>query len=294
MQTKRYSRRLLSPFHGVQQVISIPGGIAESMDGFEWKLYVADERIISHTGLSEVRYGNWNCAEGRQRSKIRGASSSNLIESIGDTLIDALESHASSIPFPLADRYECWLLHGKSQLPLALLDSKLTDDTLREVESPTWYPGGASGRSLHSEAGSISDLTTLIRQTAGQTPTACWFERVTSGDGIDTNGTRLPAAAFPPLLLQSEWSKPKQQELVLDYFNWQAPWLLQLNLDDNLRRRLEPAAWKRPLETNRVYRLFPKLYDDKGLTVTRVKARMLQEEPTRRQVNEPFYPFVNE
>ncbi|MCU7828838.1 MAG: hypothetical protein KZQ85_07190 [Candidatus Thiodiazotropha sp. (ex Myrtea sp. 'scaly one' KF741663)] len=289
-----YSRRLLSPFHGAQQVLSIPGGIAESLDGHVWKLYVADERIVSHTGLSEVRYGDWNSREGRQRSRIRGTSSSELIETVGEQLIQALECHAHQVPFPAVDLFECWLLDGENRRPLALLNSTLRDHALSAVDSPAWHPGGASGRGFHSEAGETSDLAALIRQTAGKVPSACWYKREKSGCGIDAEGTRIPAEIFPPLLLQSAWSTPEQQRMVSDYLDWQAPWLLQLELDTVLRKQLEKAAWKRPLETSRVYRLFPKVFDAKGLTVTRVKARMLQEKPSIKLISEPFYPFVNE
>ncbi|MCU7850933.1 MAG: hypothetical protein KZQ80_01835 [Candidatus Thiodiazotropha sp. (ex Monitilora ramsayi)] len=289
-----YSRRLLSPFHGVQQVLSIPGGIAESLDGHDWKLYVADERIISHTGLSEVRYGDWNPQNGRQRSRIRGASSFELIETVGEQLIQALECHAQDVPFPAADRFECWLLDGENRQPLALLNSTLRDHSLSEVDTPAWHPGGASGRGFHSEAGETSDLAALIRQTAGKAPSACWFKREKSGCGIDADGMCIPAETFPPLLLQSAWSIPEHQRMVSDYLDWQAPWLLQLELDKALRKKLEKAAWKRPQETSRVYRLFPVVFDNKGLTVTRVKARILQETPSTKRISEPFYPFVNE
>ncbi|MET0091375.1 MAG: hypothetical protein ABW068_15385 [Candidatus Thiodiazotropha sp.] len=52
MEILTYSRRLLAPFQGVQQIVSVPGGIAETMDGRQWKLYVHDDAIVSHTGLS--------------------------------------------------------------------------------------------------------------------------------------------------------------------------------------------------------------------------------------------------
>ncbi|MFC1312658.1 MAG: hypothetical protein G8D80_21030, partial [gamma proteobacterium symbiont of Ctena orbiculata] len=57
---------------------------------------------------------------------------------------------------------------------------------------------------------------------------------------------------------------------------------------------LETAAWERPLETSRVYRLFPEIIDEQGLTTTRVKARIMRDNPESRDLNEPFYPFVNE
>jgi hypothetical protein len=294
MEIRCYSRRLLSPFHGVQQVVSVPGGIAESMDGHNWQLYVADERIVSHTGLSEVRYGDWNPNQGRQRSKIRGTLPSGLIEAIGGWLIQVLERMATKVPFPSADRFECWLLEAENRCPLALLESALEGDTLGPADAPTWYPGGSAGRGFHSPAGSIDDLTRLIRQAAGNRPTALWVERTATGDGIGTDGRTFARDNFPPLLLRNDWPNREQRRLVADYLAWQAPWLLQLELDITLRRRLEQAAWQRPRETGRVYRLFPVICDDKGLTVTRVKARMLREAPQARQSREPFYPFFNE
>lgn len=40
----------MSPFHGMLQVVEVPGGIAESVDGLRWKLYVCDEGFVSHAG----------------------------------------------------------------------------------------------------------------------------------------------------------------------------------------------------------------------------------------------------
>jgi hypothetical protein len=292
MEIHCYSRRLLSPFHGVQQIVSVPGGIAESMDGETWKLYVADERIVSHTGLSEVRYGDWQARRGVRRSKIRGTAPSDLIESIGDRLMETLERYAEQVPFPLADRFECWLLRGEDQRPLALLDSALDDDALPATDNPAWYPGGTSSRSFHSEAGDIDDLKILIHETAGQRPEAVWIRR-TASEAIGLDGERFPTEAFPPLLLSTDWPCPSAWRLVTDYLDWQAPWLLQLNLERGMRQRLEQAAWQRPRETNRVFRLFPEICDDAGLTVTRVKARLLNEAPASLP-GEPFYPFYNE
>jgi hypothetical protein len=292
MKIRCYSRRLLSPFHGLQQIISIPGGIAESMDGETWKLYVADERIISHTGLSEVRYGTWQRKKRLQRSKIRGTSPSGLIEKTGERLVNVLEHYAGQIPFPAADRFECWLLHGQERRPLALLDSAIEAHNLPTIESPSWYPGGASSRNFHSDAGDIDDLTNLIRQAAGRRPMAVWIERKTR-ESVSVEGKRFRTETFPPLLLSTDWPSHEAWRLVTDYLDWQAPWLLQLDLEEGLRQRLEQAAWQRPRETERVYRLFPQIFDEEGLTVTRVKARLLNDKP-RPQVGEPFYPFYNE
>ena len=245
MRIEKYSRRLLSPFHGLQQVITVDGGIAESMDGWEWKLYVADESIVSHTGLSEIVYGSWNPLRGLSRSRIRGAMPSSLIEQIGDRLLDAVEQHAEEIPFPSKDEFELWLLDAQSGSPLALIDSAIAEDTLTPYDNPAWYPGGQAGRKFRSLSGDAADLTRLIRNKAGKQSTAIWIKRSPDGSGSDQNDFEYPADIFPTLLLQERWEDANQQQLVADFLNWQAPWLLQLPLDPETRIQLEEAAWAR-------------------------------------------------
>ena len=121
-QVKRYAQRLLNPFHGVMQVIAIEHAEAESTDGINWILYVSHEDIVSHTGMSEIRYGSWNQQDGLQLSRVRGTETSNIIDTVGEKIAAAVEIYASTIPFPLNDRYECWLLTEDGK-PLALLDT---------------------------------------------------------------------------------------------------------------------------------------------------------------------------
>jgi hypothetical protein len=294
MYVETYSRRLLSPFHGLQQVITVAGGIAESMNGWDWKLYVADDTIVSHTGLSEIVYGSWNPANGLSRSRIRGAIPSALIEQIGDELLNAVEQVADDIPFQNLDCHELWLLDQHSDLPLALIDSALDDDSRTPNDNPIWHPGGQAGRQFSSESGDAEELSRLINDTAGRQSSATWIKRNPDGSGCDQQGKHYTKTDFPALLLRDNWDETHQQRLVTDFLNWQAPWLLQLPLCQDKRARLESAAWNRPLETSRVYRLFPEIIDQLGLTTTRVKARLLQDTPSSQGVKEPFYPFVNE
>jgi hypothetical protein len=272
----------------------VESGIAESMNGWDWKLYAADESIVSHTGLSEIVYGSWNPAQGLSRSRIRGAIPSCLVEKIGVQLLSAVEHFADEIPFPSLDIYELWLLDEQRGHPLALLDSALTDDTRTPYDNPAWYPGGQSGRQFVSDSGGAKELSLLVKTTAGKQSTAIWIKRNSDGSGSDQFRNHYPNRLFPTLLLRDHWDKSCHQQLVSDYFNWQAPWLLQLPLSPDIRSQLEAAAWKRPLETSRVYRLFPDIIDEKGLTTTRVKARIMLDKPVTQVINEPFYPFVNE
>ncbi len=293
MEIQTYSRRLLAPFQGMQQIVSVPGGIAETMDGRQWKLYVADETIVSHTGLSEVVYGSWDDHRGLSRSKIRGSLPSRLIETLGEVLVRTLSEQSDAIPFTPRDRFESWLLDETGEL-LALLESALPEDPRIENSQPAWYPDSRAHRYFNSPHGSAREVTELVRRTAGRHPLSVWIERDHAGGGRDKAGTLYPPESFPPLLLRETWPDPRQQALIREFLDWQSPWLLQLPLTPALRQRLESAAWRRPRETSRVYRLFPRVYDTSGLTTTRVKARLLQDRPAPQQVNEPFYPFVNE
>jgi hypothetical protein len=293
MDIDTYSRRLLSPFHGVQQVLTVEGGIAETMDGWCWKLYVANEDIVSHTGLSEVVYGSWCAQQGLSRSRIRGTAPSSMIETIGEYLVTVLETQAAHIPFSARDYFELWLL-DKHTRPLALLESALPDDSRLENDRPAWHPGGQTNHDFSSAFGNAADVSHAVNRAAGKRPRAVWIERNPQGGGTTQYGEAYPSNAFPPLLIQQEWEDRDVNKLVADFIDWQAPWLLQLPLSAQTRIKLEQAAWRRPLETNRVYRLLPRILDRRGLTAARVKARFLHNKPPTRQVNEPFYPFVNE
>ena len=269
-----YSRRLLNPFHGTMQIVSITHGDAESRDGVNWVLYVHHEDIVSHTGMFEIRYGSWNARDGLRLSVVRGTETSSLIEHIGQALVQALEAHAGRIPFPPADRHECWMLSANGT-PLALIETEVEAEKKQVVASPMWHPGKAAYDSFTSDYGDAARLRSLVNQRAGSRAQCMWIQRDDTGNGHDDNGRPYPASAFPPLLLDSQWEDGQEQKLVRDFLRWQAPWLLQLALTPALRREYETWAWRRPLLCEKQYQLFPEVIDTKGLKVTRVKARLL-------------------
>ncbi|MDJ0805365.1 MAG: hypothetical protein QNJ78_00885 [Gammaproteobacteria bacterium] len=290
-----YSQRVLCPCHGMLQVVSQEGGIAESVDGYNWKLFVADESIVSHTGLSEVRYGDWNLHKGCSRSRIRGTSASSLIEETGERLVEALYACAASVPFEPLDCHEYWLIDEARQRPLALLESCTRLDRPVTTDCPHWHPGAAAKRHFSSTFGNADSLANMIQQRAGRKPVGLWVERTGSGNGLLSNGEEIDRREFPELYLSTDWPSREQTHLVTDFLAWQAPWLLQIHdLIPATRSWLERAAWRRPMATSRIYRLFPRVFDTQGLTVTRVKARMMQDEPATDCPPEPFYPFYNE
>ena len=86
---------------------------------------------------------------------------------------------------------------------------------------------------------------------------------------------RLTADAFPRLLLRETWPEPTQRDLVRDYLDWSAPYLLTLSgLGDDLRDRLEHAARARAMEVEALYRLYPRFLNTDLLRAIRVEARM--------------------
>ena len=295
MAPRCYSRLLLQPFRGTSQTIDVPGGEAETTDGVHWILYVMDDRIVTHTGLSEVRYGTWNPYQGLARSRVRGTARDSLIEETGERLVEALESCAGRVPFPRADHQECWLLAGDDRRPLVLLETALDRSARSVPDKPRWRPGAAELNEFASPRGTAQQLAETLAEAAGQRPQGMWCERQADGSRLTDGGESVPAEAFPPLVLSEAWPVADVRLLVRDLLAWQAPWLLQLpHLAVATRRWLEIAAWERPAVAARCWRLFPELLDAAGLRVARVKAMLAGADSPLEQPAEPFYPFVNE
>lgn len=295
MAVRCHSSRILSPFHGTLHVVSVEHGDAETTDGEHWILYVAHENIVAHTGLSEVRYGTWQAGSGLKRAAVRGTARGDLIEQVGACLVEALERNAERLPFPLGDYHECWLLEAATDHPLALLASTRGTGEQQLPGQARWYPGQAAANQFKSAHGDARSLAALVNGAAGPTAKMLWVRRTRTGDGYADDGLRLPRELFPELLVREHWDRPTDTALLQDFVAWQAPWLLQLpQLSLPTRRRLERAAWLRPRETARVHRLFPQLLDPQGLTVARVKARIMADGPAPERQPEPFLPFYRE
>jgi hypothetical protein len=292
-QVKRYAQRLLNPFHGVMQVIAIEHAEAESTDGINWILYVSHEDIVSHTGMSEIRYGSWNQQDGLQLSRVRGTETSNIIDTLGEKIAAAVERYASTIPFPLNDRYECWLLTEDGK-PLALLDTVDSYDKQRSHDRTIWHPGSKAYEEFHSDFGDATRLKQLINLRAGERSRTLWVERKKtdfgySGDAIKDGDVTLAAACIPQRLLLEDWQTVEDNHLVADYLAWLAPWLLQLNnYDDDTRQMIEQQAWRRPVLCAKQYHLFAKVLDEKQLKVTRVQARLMGYDGQGQKVIETF------
>jgi hypothetical protein len=178
---------------------------------------------------------------------------------------------------------------------LALLDTAIESDDRIGERSPRWHPGAAAKRDFSSDHGSAEDLAVLLAQAAGPSAIAAWVHRQPNGQLITEDEEKLPGQIFPETLLLLDWAEKNNTRLVRDFVSWQAPWLLQLDtLRLETRAWLEQAAWLRPNETNRVFRLLPRILDKKGLIATRIKAQLIGESDKTGEVAEAFYPSLSD
>lgn len=274
MAARYYATRRLNPFRGVIQSIEVEDAQADSFDGLTWHLRADD-------GFGWVRpVGIWVEGEGLRAGV--GARYPQLVE--------ALERHPP-LPFPLVDSVELWLLDGRTDQPLALLDSSVPSRYAAGHHEARWLPFVKSYTGYRSPvlaALGHSDpketLTSLVNEAARPHARAQWFRRLAdgSGEGLDAthpdrafSGHHLEASTFPELLVREAGNNQLEQSAISDYHAWVSPLLLLLPaLSDARRRRLERDARARPRWLLRAHRLLPKVLDPEGLNAALVAARL--------------------
>jgi hypothetical protein len=128
-------------------------------------------------------------------------------------------------------------------------------------------------------------LERLVRDAGGNPARTLWFERDPVGAGLpvsteggaaaDPGAGSLAASVFPTLPLREDWPEALQRDLVRDYLDWCAPYLLTLpGISETQRERFERAAKARALEVDATYRLYPGVQDPELINSLRVEARM--------------------
>ncbi len=241
--------------------------------------------------------GFWSHTSGLHRLPGNPLIDVGEVERETQQIITGLEQHRDALPFPPDDNYELWLLDKQTQMPLVLAGSSRSKDALPLSASVTW------------RASAISDLgfvsPSMIKSREGNAPLqghqyrdrlqeivrkrsagAQWFKREPDGGGSGLEENRhieelqhrqLPAAAFPPLLLEESWTDSESQDLVADYIAWQAPVLLTLaGLSDVTHRRLQELARKSASGIYKHYRLYPHQLEPAVLKAALVEVRLRQ------------------
>lgn len=301
-----YSQRILNPFRGVMNIISIGGGDAVTIDGVSWTLYIHDDfdcptddpEDFFEIEMPDIRFGDWNKQSGLRRSPLIASYHYNEIQAIAHTLLDVLQQHADQCPFAFADKYELWLLDKNSSEPLALLDSVCHEADIYQPDNLSWEAGIRCKQEFLKENPVINQsgksagelLNQLINQRAGDQPAAQWFYRDSFSYGKGLNGINLhpkqvgrelSARLFPKMLVQQQWTDEANKSLVDAFIHWLSPYLLVLDfLRDAQREALEITAKNHALLVDKMYLLYPKIINQQAINAARVEAMLRKSTQT--------------
>lgn len=302
-----YAQRLLNPFRGVANVICYRSAEAVTLDGVHWDIYVANEALREglkgKSQISDIRYGSWSEAVGLKRGPIYPSDDFKRMEAQGQIVYDYLRQHHHEVPFAFADRFELWLL-DEARRPLALIHSALSLDETRAEVSTRWRAGFAAEEHFRSAAaGEDNSAIALSNFINSQSGGWQWIERDAAGGGEGLAGGRgaeagqaYAANSFPPRFLQPDRYAAPYRELVADYLNWQAPWLLLLDtLTDEARRDMEVMARRRAAEMVKQHRLYPKIADPAQIKAALVEMVLREKTPTTKdKPNSSLSPYYIE
>lgn len=273
-----YSKRLLSPYMGLVQIVESERARALSLEGNDWGIqFRVDEPTSRDQGNSGVppkkhyvRVAHLSGAE-IQRIKLPYHLDHDRVE----TQILALADYIKDVsqPFPAADEYEYWLLDEKDEQPLALIYSCVKPEEMamypRRLE---WTATPASVSAVEKTQEELKiytppvnyQLEQLVNARAGRHPRAAWMKR---RKGLDLD--------FPPCLVSERWEEEGHQRLCRRFIARLAPRLLMLHgLEQSDRLRLEREAKAYALEVNQFFPLYPDVADQILMSSIRVEARL--------------------
>lgn len=314
------AQRLLNPFRGVINTIRHQSAEAVTMDGIHWDIYVRNADLVkdldnpNNVQTSEIRYGKWSQKTGLKRGPLHPSDEFKRLENLGAIVFEHLLKVHDQLPFPFHDQYEYWLL-DKNKQPLAILNSAETKQDIDFNESSQWRAGLACKKYFNSLAikrltneasrstKSADYLEGYINSLAGKTPTAQWYYRQADGSGVcvcnDNQADSSPSMPkvlslqhFPNLLISVSGHDQVHSEMLKEFFSWQAPWLLLLNLDTDTRKLFEFNARKRALEVYRNYLLYPEIINQNHINAACVEAVLRGDQITdqsKENVMSTFY-----
>ncbi|MGD2075235.1 MAG: hypothetical protein PVI91_00890 [Gammaproteobacteria bacterium] len=307
MKLNCYAQRLLNPFRGVMNIIEYQGAEAVTTDGVHWDIYVRDFELVedladSHkVQTSDIRYGSWSREQGLKRGALYPSDDFRILEHRGASVYEELLRRHTTVPFPLGDNLELWLLDTEHR-PLGLLDSAVKPQDMELDCHIDWRAGQECRRQFQTPAmqalvgergarqsGAGEYLTRHINARAGPAPQAQWFRRRGDGTGEGLQGINItpelenrsvPADAFPPFFLREDDVDRAHEQLIQDFLAWQAPWLLLLqDLPRHTRVRFERLARTRALTVDKHFALYPDIVDEDALNVARVEAALRRNQP---------------
>ncbi|MDH5445388.1 MAG: hypothetical protein OEY52_07510 [Gammaproteobacteria bacterium] len=305
--TKCYAFRRLSPFQGFLQVIETANGQASSSNGINWRIqvrYPASPELAEYNDYFDIEQqtilvGFWSSEGGFHRVPQPPMVNAHDIEILAQPIIDELLVTTHKVPFEQIDTCELWLLDEKDYSPLVLIASCSQPEHLPDIQNLTWESTLVNDHSF-TRSWSISPnktsdpsirnkLNDQINNRSGSKPIAQWFIREKHGNGQSIGGINIPEnitgrsldkADFPELLLTEYWDSEPALELIKDYLEWQAPFLLTLpHLSPVIRKRLEVAAFKQVFKVESQHKLWPEVIDKEKLKAVLIEAQMRRSNP---------------
>ncbi len=298
---RTYAQRRLSPFKGTVQVVEVDDGRALSYDGWLWNIQLRSQTPIQQMQWGDIgprraskpffNYGSW-MPPGDLRRLPLNPILGDVSEYPALAALRTALAARPSVPFPLQDRCECWLV-DRAGMPVTLFASQC-DETQRNLpQHPRWQatstddPDFVSAtlqqdNSVHGPHAAW--LTDAVKRRTGLPLRLQWFRRESDGRGLaldgrnllaEWEGRTLAADAFPALLMREVWRDAQTAAAVQDYLAWQAPYLLTLpNLAESRRRELEAFACRRPAVLMQQLRLLPHILDREAIDAALVRARL--------------------
>lgn len=299
MQFEYYSQRQLNPFRGIVNIVKYQSAEAVSTDGLVWDIFVSNDLLReglepgTRIQTSDIRYGKWSLEHGLKRGSIYPSDDFKYLEHQGAAALEQVQKLHGEVPFPLSDIFELWLLDNHN-MPLALLDSAVHQQDIEIEHNIAWRAGNLCKKSFTSGiltqllAETLSTkntadyLTEYINSRTATPPAAQWFRRESRGGANGLAGINLapeletrtlPDDVFPVLLLNHTSHDTVHRQLISDFLDWQAPWLLLLpTLDAKCRCHFEQAARRQALIVEQQYRLYPEIIDNSTINTARVEA----------------------
>ncbi len=294
-----YTLRRTRPFQGVVRILEQGAARAATLNGRVWLVEVAVGQADRGWGMAEppgsggglLPYGYWAVGEGMIRHlplDPRLGIDPEGVREAGEAMAAALGRMGPATPFPVADRFELWLLDAQDAQPLALIGTAREPPGPGGTCSEHWRPYDLRDDPPPLPEGAaeiIARVEALVDRAGGQDPALQWFRRGADGSGEGLGGAhlrprevgrRLAAGAFPPTLLREAWPEAAATTACAGFRELLAPRLLTLpGLGEGRRAELEGLAWRRPVLVHHLHRLYPRVIDQAGLTTALVAARLI-------------------
>jgi len=282
---RAYSQRLLPPYSGMVLIAESERARAQSFDALNWEI----QYLSGNEDKAQRQYRVQGYGLDRGFYKVASLKNKELKTFIFPPHVDADQVSESiheltdflltaTLPFPIADLYEYWLLDRTDESPLALIYSCCEETLMNSFPSKNEWTAlphskmcidNTEQEDARNEPPVNHRFQRLVANRAGRNPRAVWFKR--EHDKQD---------GFPGMLVREDWAEQAHHDLCQRYLMRKAPRLLMLqSLSEDERSRLEVAARPHVFEVDRYYPLYPEVNDMQLMNTIRVEARLRRATP---------------